>query len=76
MVWVADVVAMRKVASGIGGDQDVGAMFAYDADDFASEGDGWFEVTVWEVEELDRFKPEDATGFGLLILADPAELGC
>ena len=75
MVGVADVVAVRQVAGGVGGDEDVGAVFADDSDDFASEGDGWFEVSVWEVEEFDGFEAEDASGFGLLVFADSAEFG-
>lgn len=42
MVWVADVAAVREVASGVGGDEDVRAVFTDDADDFASECDSWF----------------------------------
>ena len=49
-------------------------MFPDDADDFAAEGDGGFEVSVGEVEKFDGFKTEDGAGVDLLLLADSAEL--
>ncbi len=75
VVGMADVVGVREVACRVCGDEDVGPVFPDYADDFTAEGDGRFEVAVWEVEEFDGFETEYASGVGLFLLSDSAELG-
>ena len=69
------MVAVGQVAGRVGGDEYVRSVFSDHADDFASEGDRGFEVSVGEVEEFDGFESENAAGVGLFLFADLAELG-